>query len=74
MDKHFAAGFQMGVSLAFHIIVATVSLPLMMAISEWREGSQRLGLRPTARGIVTKLSHRRKSQQPGGLNAYCTNS
>jgi tRNA C32,U32 (ribose-2'-O)-methylase TrmJ len=27
----------------------------------------------TARGIVTKLSHRRKSKQPGGLNAYYTN-
>jgi hypothetical protein len=100
MDNHFAAGFQMGVSVAFHIIFATISLPLMMAISEWRKGGQRVGLpftgkalgegdnhpprrrcylryrsvvdRPGLLAIVTKLSHRRKSKQTGGLNAYCT--
>jgi hypothetical protein len=57
MDKHFAAGFQMGVSLAFHIIVATVSLPLMMAISEWREGSQRLGLPFTGKALGEGDNH-----------------
>src|SRR5580658_5658107 len=38
MDNFIAARSQMGMSLAFHIIFATigVSLPLMMTISEWR--------------------------------------
>jgi cytochrome bd ubiquinol oxidase subunit I len=38
MDNFIAARSQMGMSLAFHIIFATigVSLPLMMIISEWR--------------------------------------
>src|SRR6201981_2771929 len=38
MDNLIAARSQMGMSLAFHIIFATigVSLPLMMTISEWR--------------------------------------
>src|SRR5258707_15840112 len=43
MDNLLAARSQMGMSLAFHIIVATigvslpfVSLPLMMTIAEWR--------------------------------------
>jgi cytochrome d ubiquinol oxidase subunit I len=38
MDNFIAARSQMGLSLAFHIIFATigVSLPLMMTISEWR--------------------------------------
>ena len=38
MDNLLAARSQMGMSLAFHIIFATigVSLPLMMTISEWR--------------------------------------
>src|SRR6202142_1200012 len=38
MDNFIAARSQMGMSLAFHIIFATigVSLPLMMTIAEWR--------------------------------------
>src|ERR1700757_713474 len=38
MDNFIAARSQMAMSLAFHIIFATigVSLPLMMTISEWR--------------------------------------
>src|SRR3984885_8595824 len=38
MDNFIAARSQMGMSLAFHILFATigVSLPLMMTISEWR--------------------------------------
>src|ERR1700719_571032 len=38
MDNLLAARSQMGMSLAFHIIFATigVSLPLMMTIAEWR--------------------------------------
>jgi cytochrome d ubiquinol oxidase subunit I len=38
MDNFVAARSQMGMSLAFHIIFATigVSLPLMMTLSEWR--------------------------------------
>jgi cytochrome bd-type quinol oxidase subunit 1 len=38
MDNLIAARAQMAMSLAFHIIFATigVSLPLMMTISEWR--------------------------------------
>src|ERR1700759_2320931 len=38
MDNLIAARSQMAMSLAFHIIFATigVSLPLMMTISEWR--------------------------------------
>jgi cytochrome bd ubiquinol oxidase subunit I len=38
MDNFIAARSQMGMSLAFHIVFATigVSLPLMMTISEWR--------------------------------------
>jgi cytochrome d ubiquinol oxidase subunit I len=38
MDNFIAARSQMGMSLAFHIIFATigVSLPLMMTLSEWR--------------------------------------
>jgi cytochrome bd ubiquinol oxidase subunit I len=38
MDNFIAARSQMGMSLGFHIIFATigVSLPLMMTISEWR--------------------------------------
>jgi cytochrome d ubiquinol oxidase subunit I len=38
MDNFMAARSQMGMSLAFHIIFATigVSLPLMMTICEWR--------------------------------------
>src|SRR5882672_5354809 len=38
MDNFIAARSQMGMSLAFHIIFATigVSLPLMMTISEWQ--------------------------------------
>ena len=38
MDNFIAARSQMGMSLAFHIIYATigVSLPLMMTIAEWR--------------------------------------
>ena len=38
MDNIIAARSQMGMSLAFHIIFATigVSLPLMMTIAEWR--------------------------------------
>jgi cytochrome bd ubiquinol oxidase subunit I len=38
MDNFIATRSQMGMSLAFHIIFATigVSLPLMMTISEWR--------------------------------------
>jgi hypothetical protein len=38
MDNFIAARSQMGLSLAFHIIFATIgiSLPLMMTISEWR--------------------------------------
>ena len=38
MDNLITARSQMGISLAFHIIFATigVSLPLMMTIAEWR--------------------------------------
>ena len=38
MDNFMAARSQMAMSLAFHIVFATigVSLPLMMTISEWR--------------------------------------
>jgi hypothetical protein len=38
MENLILARSQMGMSLAFHIIFATigVSLPLMMTISEWR--------------------------------------
>ena len=43
MDNFIAARSQMAMSLAFHIIFATigVSLPLMMTISEWRWRSTR---------------------------------